>query len=334
MRKGSIYEAAIIITLLFFACAAGCTTPTSSQTGSVTITDMDIIIPQGQPPSNTTAIEVVPYIDAQYSDLEDVEVQVSAKYAGTDVVVAEKQVRGLVVQAGKTHRETIGMELENGRNYDIWVSVWQDGRRQASGSVPVSLPDRTAHTRTIARSLLAVTSVDVMTPDLEADPITLEIHLGLENIGLSPSGAVEAKVKAYNLQTGITAARESADFGTLAGNMSTERSIRITVPNGYDYEIGIDVFENSALITSASGYVTLARAQNASDGRETGETTKPPVIAATPVPTAGQADAQVGQFRVVEGGEIGPTQPGFTAACALLATGAVAYLVFRRRREE
>ncbi|MDD4254000.1 MAG: hypothetical protein PHP59_01325 [Methanofollis sp.] len=143
----------------------------------------------------------------------------SAKYAGTDGVVTERRVSGLGLEEGKTHREVIPMKLENGHNYDIWASVWQDGRRQVTGSVAVAPPDRTAHAKTIAHSLLAVTAIDVMTPDLEADPITLDIFLGLENIGFSPSGQVAAKVKVYNLQTGITAARESAVLETLAGKM-------------------------------------------------------------------------------------------------------------------
>ena len=327
------YEVGIIIVLLCLASTAGCTSPSQSQTGGyVTIADMDIVVPQGQPPSNTTAIAVIPYIDALYNDLENVEVQVSAKYAGTDIVVTEKRVAGLTLQAGKTHTEEIPMTLENGHKYDIWVSVWQDGRRQVTGSVTVYLPDRTAHAKTVARSLLAVTSLDVMTPDLDADPITLDIFLGLENIGLSPSGQVEAKVKAYNLQKGITAARESTVLGTIAGNASTERSIRVTVPNGYDYEIGIEVFENGALITSGTGRVTLAPSQS-STGGETGEVTKPPTIAVTAAPTPVPGEVQVGQFRIVEGGRAGPTQPGFAASLTLLALGGAAYVVWKRREE-
>jgi PGF-CTERM protein len=323
-----------IIILLCLACTAGCTAPPQSQTrGYVTIADMDIVIPQGQPPSNTTAIEVIPYIEALYGDLEKVDVLVSAKYAGTDVVVTERRVSDLSLEEGKTHREVIPMKLENGHNYDIWASVWQDGRRQVTGSVAVALPDRTAHAKTIARSLLAVTAIDVMTPDLEADPITLDIFLGLENIGLSPSGQVAAKVKAYNLQKGITAARESATLGTIAGNASTERSIRLTVPNGYDYEIGIEVFENSALITGGTGRVTLAPPQGDSKSGETGKATKPPTLTVTAAPTPIPGEVQVGQFRVVEGGRVGPTQPGFAAVLALLALGAAAYVVRRGRRE-
>jgi hypothetical protein len=322
----------IIIMLLCLACTAGCTAPSQSQRGGyVAITDLDIVVPQGQSPSNITAIEVVPYIDAQYNDLENVDVQVSAKYAGTDIVVTEKLIPDLSLQAGKTHREEIPMELENGHNYDIWVSVWQDGRRQVTGSVTVFLPDRTAHAKTIARSLLAITSLDVMTPDLEADPIALDIYLGLENIGLSPSGQIKAKVKAYNLQKGITAARESTALGALAGDTSTERSIRLTVPNGYDYEIGIEVFENDALITSGTGRVTLAPPQPSTSG-ETGKVTKPPTMVVTPMPTAMPGEVQVGQFRIVEGGHAGPTQPGFAAVLALLALGAAAY-VGRRGRQ-
>lgn len=323
----------ILIVLLCLACTAGCTSPSQSQAGGyVTIADMDIVVPQGQPPSNITAIEVVPYIDALYKDMESVEVQVSAKYAGTDIVVTEKRIPGLSLEAGKTHREKIPMDLENGHNYDIWVSVWQDGKRQVTGSVAVFLPDRTAHAKTIARSLLAVTSLDVMTPDLEADPITLDISLGLENIGLSPSGRVMAKMKAYNLQKGITAARVSTDLGTLAGDTSTERSVRLTVPNGYDYEIGIEVFENDALITSGTGRVTLATPQPPSTAGETEKVTEPLTLTVTAAPTPAAGEVQVGQFRIVEGGYPGPTQPGFATVLALLALGAAAYGVRRGRQ--
>ncbi|WP_054847812.1 hypothetical protein [Methanoculleus chikugoensis] len=112
-----------------------------------------------------------PYLDAVYADVDGVDLQVVAKEAGTDIVV-EETVRSIgTLVSGKTAKEEITLTLENGRGgYDIWVTIWQDGRMRESGSVNVFLPpDRTVATQRLAYSLLTVSAIDVMTPpDLDA----------------------------------------------------------------------------------------------------------------------------------------------------------------------
>jgi len=63
--------------------------------------------------------------------------------AGTDVVVGETVRSVGTLASGKNKKEEITLALENGRRYDIRVTVWQDGRMRESGSVNVFLPDRT-----------------------------------------------------------------------------------------------------------------------------------------------------------------------------------------------
>ncbi|HNV39676.1 MAG TPA: hypothetical protein PKJ46_11005, partial [Methanoculleus sp.] len=166
MRR--LFGAATVIVLLSLVLAAGCTS-SRPPAGYVTIRSVDISIPDGQPPSNVTTVVVVPYLDAVYADVGNVDLRISAKEAGTDIVVAQKVLSIGNLTNGRTEKAEVTLALENGRRYDIWVTVWQDGRMRESGSVNVFLPDRTTAGRRLAYSLLTVTAIDVMTPEIDAD---------------------------------------------------------------------------------------------------------------------------------------------------------------------
>ncbi|WP_292365807.1 MULTISPECIES: DUF7490 domain-containing protein [unclassified Methanoculleus] len=334
MRR--LFGAAAIIVLLFLVLAAGCAS-SQPQAGYVTIRNVDISIPDSQPPSNVTRVTVVPYLDAVYADVDGVDLQVSAKEAGTDIVVEETVLPIGTLESGKTAKEEVTLALENSRRYDIWVTVWQDGRMRESGSVNVFLPDRTTAGQRLAYSLLSVSAIDVMTPEIDADPITLDIVTGIVNSG-SSSGNLMMEIRVVNLQTGITAIRESRPLGTIPGDSGVEKKVSVTVPNGYDYEIRIRLVEDGAAFVTSTGRITLAPPPQVilADGAVL-DATKSASPIALPVPTATPgmpSSAQVGQFRVQSSGAPVPTQaPGFEsviAAAALLGAG-VAVLARRRR---
>ncbi|WP_301662794.1 DUF7490 domain-containing protein [Methanoculleus frigidifontis] len=306
---------------------------------------MDLAIPDGQPASNITEVVVSPYLDAVYAEVSDVALQISAKDYGTDIVAAETTVPVGNLTPGKTGKEPVSLRLENGRKYDVWVMVWQGGRMQEKGSVDVSLPDRTVPERKLAYSLLTITAVDVMTPDLDADPITLDIITGITNSGRSQSGDLAMEVRLVNLQTGITAVRESRPLGMVAANTATEKQVSVTVPNGYDYTVTVRLTEDGAPFASSTGRVTFAPQPQVvvaggqsgvvpdsllshTDGLSFGLTVPTPALTA-PCPST----AQIGQFRVQSGGAPVPTTaaPGFPAAAAI-GTLAAALLLLRRRK--
>ena len=281
---------------------------------------------------------VVPYLDAVYADVGNVDLQISAKEAGTDIVVAQKVLPIGNLTSGRTEKAEVTLALENGRRYDIWVTVWQGGRMRESGSVNVFLPDRTTAGRRLAYSLLTVTAIDVMTPEIDADPITLDIVTDITNGGSVSSGDLAMEVRAVNLQTGITAVRESRSLGTVAGGSAATKQVRVTVPNGYDYEIGIKLIEGGAAFATSTGRVTLAPPPQVilANGAvlDSGKGASPVSL---PVPTstpAGPSSAQVGQFKVQSSGAPVPTQaPGFAAALAAVALlGAGAAVCAGRRR--
>ncbi|MDN7012776.1 hypothetical protein FGW20_06920 [Methanoculleus sp. FWC-SCC3] len=323
----------VVVVLLFLVLAAGCVS-SQPQAGYVTIRSVDISIPDGQPPSNVTRVTAVPYLDAVYADVDGVDLQVIAKEAGTDIVV-EETVRSIgTLASGRTAKEEITLTLENGRGYDIWVTIWQDGRMRESGSVNVFLPDRTVATQRLAYSLLTVSAIDVMTPDIDADPITLDIITWIANSG-SASGNLVMEIRAVNLQTGITAVRESRPLGTVPGDLGAEKRVSIAVPNGYDYEIRIRLVEDGAAFATSTGRITLAPPPQVilADGAvfSPAKSTSP-VALSTPAPTPGKpSSAQVGQFRVQSSGAPTPTySPGFTVGLA--AAGLIGAGFLRRRK--
>ncbi len=339
-----VIGAVILMVLVGAVLAAGCTSP-QSHPGYASVRSVDLAIPDGQPASNITEVVVSPYLDAVYAEVTDVELQVSAKDSGTDIVAVETTVPVGNLTPGKTEKESVSLRLENGRKYDIWVTVWQGGRMQEKGSVDVYLPDRTVAERNLAYSLLTITAVDVMTPDLDADPITLNIITGITNSGRSPSGDLEMEVRLVNLQTGITAVRESRPLGTVGANAAAEKQVSVTVPNGYDYTVEIRLTEGGAPFASSTGRVTLApRPQVVVAGGQSGVVldsllshTDGPSSGLT-VPTAAPtksypSTAQVGRFQIQSGGAPVPTTaPGFSAAAVVAGILAAVFIMARRRR--
>jgi len=338
-----ITGAIILMVLISTVLAAGCTSA-QPRSGYASIRNVDLVIPDGQPLSNVTEIVVSPYIDAMYTEIDDVELQVSAKEYGTNIVVAETTASIGNLAPGSTRKEPVTLRLANGKRYDIWVTVWQGGRMQEKGSVEVYLPDRTIPDRQHAYSMLSINGIDVMTPDIDADPITLDIITDITNGGQNPSGALSMEIKLVNLQTGITAVRESRSLSSIAASAHAERRVSVTVPNGYDYTVSIKLIENGAPFASSAGRVTLAPPPqvvfaggqpgvvlNSAISTPGGVSTGLPVPTATPTPYS--AGAQVGQFRIQSSGASVPTAtPGFGAvlACAGIL-GALFVLTGRRR---
>lgn len=170
-----------------------------------------------------------------------------------------------------------------------------------SGSANGSLPDRTTAGQRLAYSLLSISAIDVMTPDIDADPITLDIITAIVNNG-SPSRELVMAIRAINLQTGITAVRESRPLGMVGAGMA-EKQVRVTVSNGYDYEIRIRLVEDGAVFATSTGRITPVPLPQVvfADGAVFDPTTKstPPVALSTPALTPTKpSSAQVGQFRV------------------------------------
>jgi len=334
----------VFILILASTMVGGCVS-NQQHAGYAVIRNVDLFIPEGQPPSSLTEIQVISYIDAKYLEMENTELRISAKNAGTDVVVEEIIVDIGNLEPDKTHKETATMILENGKDYDIWVTVWQEGRIQVQGSVNVYLPDRTNPSKKMGGSLIAVNSLDIMTQNIRNDPIALDIILNIANNGDVRSGDIEMKVNIYNLQTGITAVRESKGIGTVEGNTDVERSISVTVPNEYDYEIEVRLYEEGTLFTTGEGRVTLAPPPQyiLGDGRvvpvSSEDKTTYPVPMATPTPVSvsyDRGDAQVGQFHIVSGGYPTPSPtatPGFTALLTFIGLlAAVCVIAYRRGR--
>jgi len=332
--------------LLVLACAllaAGCTSP-QSHTAYAAIRTVDLSIPSGQPPSNITEVVVRPYLEARYSDVENAELQVIATEYNTDIVVTETVVPIGTLSPGKTKTESISLLLENGRKYDLRVTVWQDGRMQESGSVDVYLPDRTVAAQKLAYSSLSINAVDVMSPDIEADPITLDIITTLSSHGPEPSGDLTMDIRVVNLQTGLTAIRESRDLGRIGATTESEKTVSVAVPNGYDYSIHLRLFEDGVLFGTSTGRVTLAPEPEVIIAGQSGLTLHSALSSTdgssgrfpTPVPTPAPAtEAQVGQFRIETSGVQAPTpaSSGFGGMLGIAGlAGGMLVLSARRRR--
>lgn len=202
-----------------------------------------------------------------------------------------------------------------------------------SGSVDVFLPDRTVAGRRLAYSLLSITALDVMTPDLEADPITLDIITGITNSDHTSSSDLTMDIRVVNLQTGLTAVRESRSLGTVAGDATAEKRVSIRVPNGYDYEISLRLAEGGAAFATSTGRVTLAPPPQVV--LDSGKAQSPVSLQVpTPAPT-GEPSAQVGQFKVQSSGAPMPSPtPGFGAALAAAGILGAGFAALGRRRRE
>jgi hypothetical protein len=96
----------------------------------VTIRGVEISIPDGQPAWNVTRVTVVPYLDAVYADVDEIDLQVSAKEAGTDIVVAEKVIPVGNLTSGRTEKGEVSLALENG---SVTTSGWRCGRMGVCG---------------------------------------------------------------------------------------------------------------------------------------------------------------------------------------------------------
>lgn len=198
-------------------------------------------------------------------------------------------------------------------------------------------PDRTILPKKLALSLA---SIDVMSPDIVKDPITLNLILGINNAG-AQSGNITVKIKMLNLQSSITALRETKEIGVIPEKSTKEISMSFVVPNKYDYDLEVQLYEAGAMISYGKGRITLAPPPQyiVSDGKIISIPEKkaaPPMPMVTPTPIAiptpfYEKEAKIGQFQIRSGGQSSLTPaPGFAAIGAILGLLLVVYLIKRR----
>ena len=154
----------------------------------------------------------------------------------------------------------------------------------------------------------------------------IETLLYVTNEGDSGSEDLQVQVKAREVQTGLVADVGWVGTGSVAPAATVIRSVNLTVPDGYNYVFEIVMWRGQTIVARSEGTVQLAPTFVKPTGTEI-VTTDPKVddfVSRGPTPGTAAPGFH-------GGGTPAPAVPGPSALALLLALGAGA-LVLRRRR--
>lgn len=209
------------------------------------------------------------------------------------------------------------LTVERAGGYRIEAAVYTDGERMASGSRTVRGLD--ALTPPYARSTVrfadrqALPPVSISVDSVQGDSATLNVTASLENGGNEPVDDLSVTLVLRQAESNLVAARRTVSIGRIRPGRTAGPSVRVTVPDGYNYYVDAVLTRDDVVIDTARDVVNLDP-QRTIRANETTEDVDLDVGEFTPEDGRGRPRPQATGRPITEGGG-----PGFGAPAALAA---------------
>jgi hypothetical protein len=206
-------------------------------------------------------------------------------------------------------------------SYRLIATVYEGEKRKAQGEITVYNLDRLIPDS--QQSGLVIGDIDFIARKVSGDSVEIQTDLYIGNDDPGPSGPFDVEVKAKELDAHLVADKKTVHIENVDPEKIYVASVRLTVPDQYNYVMEVLVWRNGTIIKRGEGTVQLRPGTTLPAGDQF--VTK---MIETSKFVAEESLASPGAYPM-------PTRtPGFSAPLgilALAAAGGVA-MVWRRRK--
>lgn len=219
----------------------------------------------------------------------------------------------------RTVMQTI--DLPRKGSYRLVATVFEGEKRKTQGEITVYNLERL--TPDNQQTGLTIGDIDFIAKQVSGDTVDIQTDLYIGNDDAVPSGPFDVEVKAKEMDAHLVADKKTVHVENIDPEKIIVASVRLTVPDQYNYVMEVLVWKNGTIIKRGEGTVQLRPDKIVPAGNQ---------FVTKKIETSRfVADQGMAPLAVVPS----PTRaPGFSAPCAVIAlvvSGAVALLRWRRR---
>jgi hypothetical protein len=157
---------------------------------------------------------------------------------------------------GKTLIVSQNLTVERNGGYELMLLLFDNGSILDSGSVSIMglnalIPDS-------RRSGITLNNIDFMVSNVSAGRVTIAPGIYLENRGSEASENLKLIIKARQADSNLLADKTSSETGVIASEATAVNSVKLDVPDGYNYMVVVELWKGDVLINSWEKPVLLA----------------------------------------------------------------------------
>lgn len=325
-EKRLVYAAvAVLVFGAIIGVAVSAYTEEPVSEGEVRVTGTDIQL--GNVTGETVELGTVVRLTHRGGVTENVSVVVRATRTDTGLLAVEERKEIGDIEGSGEQTVNVPVVVEREGDYELEVAVYEGSSRVGSGSARVSgvgtvKPEyATSNLRFHSFPFQPAVEFSVASSGENAELRTVSY---LTNEG-DTSETARLVVKARQAQSGIVAAEESTEVTVGAGSTATP-TVRLTVPNGYDYYLDATLWQGQNIVATHRSTADLDPNQTIQANRTVRDTG----LRVEEFET-GRRELDEMRGRNATGGEPDEGMPGFGVGVAVIALTAVA--LARRRLE-
>jgi hypothetical protein len=208
--------------------------------------------------SSQVEVNVTAYINHGGAKTQNATMLIRA--ISSDTKLLETQVSAPIPEIESDLEKTLAisanLNLERNGGYDLNILLFDNGSIMDSGSVSISGLD--ALTPMSKQSGVILSNIDFTVSNVSAGKVSIKSDIYLENRGSQASENLKVIVKAREATSNLLADKTGTETGVIANETTAVKSVVLTVPDGYNYMVVVELWRGDTLINSWEKPVLLA----------------------------------------------------------------------------
>ncbi|MGB8216407.1 MAG: PGF-CTERM sorting domain-containing protein [Candidatus Methanoperedens sp.] len=178
----------------------------------------------------------------------------------SDTRLLETQVSSPIPEIESDLEKTVAisanLNLERNGGYDLNILLFDNGSIMDSGSVSIS--GLSALTPMSKQSGVILSNIDFTVSNVSTGKVSIKSDIYLENRGPQASENLKVTVKAREATSNLLADKTGTETGVIANETTAVKSVVLSVPEGYNYMVVVELWKGDILINSWEKPVLLA----------------------------------------------------------------------------
>jgi hypothetical protein len=208
--------------------------------------------------SSQIEVNVTAYINHKGAKTQNATMLIRA--ISSDTRLLETQVSAPIPEIESDLEKTLAvstnLNLERNGGYDLTILLFDNGSIMDSGSVSIS--GLNALTPMSKQSGVILSNIDFMVSNVSSGKVSITSDIYLENRGPQASENLKVIVKAREATSNLLADKTGTETGVIANETTAVKSVVLTVPDGYNYMVVVELWRGDTLINSWEKPVLLA----------------------------------------------------------------------------
>jgi len=208
--------------------------------------------------SSQIVVNVTAYINHAGAKTQNATMLIRA--ISSDTKLLQTQVSAPIPEIESEMEKTLAistnLNLERNGGYDLNILLFDNGSIMDSGSVSIS--GLNALTPMSKLSGVTLSNIDFTVSNVSTGKVSIKSDIYLENKGPQASENLKVTVKAREATSNLLADKTGTETGIIVNETTAVKSVVLTVPEGYNYMVVVELWKGDTLINSWEKPVLLA----------------------------------------------------------------------------